>query len=66
MPLFEVHRSFVLSSRVLHAEETPILLLDPGSCMWACARGALDTRHGVVYDFCPGRGGRRAKECLKG
>src|SRR6058998_2348417 len=26
MPLFEAHRSFVLGSRVLHADETPIAL----------------------------------------
>ena len=30
MPLDEAHRQFVLSSRVAHADETPIGLLDPG------------------------------------
>jgi transposase len=30
-PLFEAHRDFVLGSRVLHADETPVALLDPGA-----------------------------------
>src|SRR2546427_283866 len=48
MPLYEAHRGFVLGSRVLHADETPIALLDPGrgktrkAFMWAYARGAFD------------------------
>jgi transposase len=72
MPLFEAHRSFVLSSRVLHADETPISLLDPGrgktkkAYMWAYARGAFDPEPGVVYDFCAGRGGQYPKELLTG
>ena len=72
MPLFEAHRRFVLGSRVLHADETPISLLDPGrgktkkAYMWAYARGAFDPDPGVVYDFCPGRGGHHAREFLTG
>jgi len=72
MPLFEAHRSFVLGSRVLHADETPIALLDPGrgktkkAYMWAYARGAFDPELGVVYDFCAGRGGQYPKELLTG
>jgi transposase len=70
MPLFEAHRSFVLGSRVLHADETPISLLDPGrgktkkAYMWAYARGAFDPEPGVVYHFCAGRGGQYPKEFL--
>ena len=30
-PLYEAHRRFVLSAAVLHADETPVPLLDPGS-----------------------------------
>ena len=72
MPLFEAHRGFVLGSRVLHADETPIALLDPGrgktkkAYMWAYARGAFDPDPGVVYDFCCGRAGHHAKEFLAG
>jgi len=72
MPLYEAHRAFVLASRVLHADETPIALLDPGggktrkAYMWAYARGAFDPEPGVVYDFRPGRGGKYPFEFLQG
>lgn len=72
LPLFDAHRAFVLSSRVLHADETPIGLLDPGAgktkkaYMWAYARGAFEDKPGVVYDFCEGRGGKYPHEFLKG
>jgi hypothetical protein len=62
----------VLGSRVLHADETPIALLDPGggktrkAYMWAYARGAFDRHPGVIYDFCVGRGSKHPFEFLKG
>ena len=62
IPLFEVHRDWVLQSAVLHADETPVRMLDPGAgktrkaYVWANARGAFDATPGVVYDFCLGRG----------
>ncbi|MGJ7512408.1 IS66 family transposase [Variovorax sp. GT1P44] len=61
-PLFDVHKRFVLSCRVLHADETPVALLDPGAgktrraYMWAYARSWHDAVPGVAYDFCLGRG----------
>jgi transposase len=72
LPLYEAHRDFVLSSRIVHADETPIALLDPGAgktkkaYMWAYARGVFDPEPAVVYDFCPGRGGKYPAEFLKG
>ena len=72
MPLYDAHRVFVLGSRVVHADETPIALLDPGggktrrAYMWAYARGAFEPEPGVVFDFCAGRGGKYATEFLKG
>ena len=30
-PLFDVHREFILGADVLHADETPVRLLDPGA-----------------------------------
>lgn len=72
MPLHEAHRTFVLGSRVVHADETPISLLDPGrgktkkAYMWAYARGAFEPEKGVVFDFCAGRGGKYPHEFLKG
>lgn len=61
-PLFVAQKRFVLSAKVLHADETPVAMLDPGAgktkraYVWAYARGAFDAVPGVVYDFCLGRG----------
>jgi transposase len=61
-PLWDAHKRFVLGTRVLHADETPVAMLDPGAgktkraYVWAYARGAFDPLPGVVYDFCLGRG----------
>ncbi len=61
-PLYDAHKHFVLGVRVLHADETPVAMLDPGAgktkkaYVWAYARGAFDPTPGVVYDFCLGRG----------
>jgi transposase len=62
LPLYEVHKRFVLSGPVLHADETPVSMLDPGAgktkraYIWAYARGELDEQRGVIYEFCLGRG----------
>ena len=70
-PLYEAHRAFVLGSRIVHADETPISLLDPGAgktkkaYMWAYARGAFEPEPGVVFDFCLGRGGKYPSAFLK-
>ena len=61
-PLFDLLRRFVLSCPVLHADETPLRLLDPGAgktkkvYVWAWARSHHDPHPGVVYEFCLGRG----------
>ncbi len=61
-PLFEAQRRFVLGCRVLHADETPVPLLDPGAgktkkaYIWAWARSHHDPHPGVIYEFCLGRG----------
>ena len=61
-PLYETHKRFVLSCPVLHADETPVAMLDPGAgktkraYIWAYARGELDAQRGVIYEFCLGRG----------
>ena len=71
-PLCDAHRAFVLGSRVVHADETPIGLLDPGggktkkAYMWAYARGVFESEPGVVFDFCAGRGGQYPCAFLKG
>jgi transposase len=61
-PLFDLLRRFILSCPVLHADETPLPLLDPGAgktkkaYVWAWARSHHDPHPGVVYEFCLGRG----------
>ena len=55
-PLYEAHKRFVLGCTVLHADETPVAMLDPGSgktkraYVWAYARGELDAQRGVIYE----------------
>jgi transposase len=72
LPLYEVHRAFVLGAGVLHADETPVNMLDPGAgktkkaYVWAYARGAFDATPAVAYDFCLGRGAKYPAEFLKG
>lgn len=71
-PLFEALRQFVLSANIVHADETPVQLLDPGAgktkraYVWAYARGAFDAQPGVVYEFCPGRGAKYPAKFLQG
>jgi transposase len=61
-PLYDAHKRFVLGCAVLHADETPVAMLDPGAgktrraYVWAYARGELDAQAGVIYEFCLGRG----------
>ena len=61
-PLYDAHRRFILSCAVLHADETPVPLLDPGTgktkkaYVWAYARSWHDAHPGVIYEFCLGRG----------
>jgi transposase len=61
-PLYEAHKRYVLSCPVVHADETPVAMLDPGAgktkraYIWAYARGELDAQRGVIYEFCLGRG----------
>ena len=69
-PLYEALREFVLSARVLHADETPVAMLDPGAgktrkaYVWAYARGAFDCVPGVIYDFAVSRAARHLIELL--
>ena len=72
MPLYEAHRKFVLSAAVVHADETPVNMLDPGSgrtkraYIWAYARSGFDVSPGVVYDFCVGRAAKYPVAFLSG
>jgi transposase len=72
LPLFDAHREFVLGAQVLHADETPVRMLDPGAgkttkaYVWAYARGEHDPVPGVIYDFCAGRGAKYPMAFLGG
>ncbi len=56
---------------MLHADETPVRLLDPGAgktakaYVWAYASGEHDGTPGVIYDFCTGRGSKYPANFLK-
>ena len=71
-PLYDVHKRFVLGCRVLHADETPVAMLEPGAgktrraYVWAYARSRHDATPGVVYDFCLGRGAQYPVAFLAG
>jgi len=71
-PLYEAHKQFILTCGVLHADETPVALLDPGAgktkraYVWAYARGQFDATPGVIYEFCAGRGAQYPIEFLRG
>ena len=71
-PLYDAHRAFVLGAQVLHADETPVRMLDPGAgkttkaYVWAYARGEHDPVPGVIYDFCAGRGAKYPMAFLDG
>lgn len=71
-PLFDAHHDFVLSAPVLHADETPVRMLSPGTgktakaYVWAYARGEHDGTPGVIYDFCTGRGSKYPAQFLAG
>ena len=70
-PLYDAHRAFVLRAKVLHADETPVRMLQPGAgttlkaYVWAYARGEHDGTRGVIYDFCTGRGSRYPADFLR-
>ena len=67
-PLVGVLRSELLTHPVLHADETPVAMLDPGAGKTKRAylfayRTAIDNPI-VVFDFCISRSGRHAKDFL--
>jgi len=67
-PLVDALRVEVLSHRVLHADETPVKMLKPGTgsthraYLWAYAPGVFEGLKAVIYDFTEGRAGVHARE----
>lgn len=69
-PLAEALHQQLLAQPVLHADETPVAMLDPGAgktkraYLWANSVGAHDPFKAVVYDFADSRAGRHAQAFL--
>lgn len=69
-PLVDALKADSLTHRVVHADETPVQMLQPGhgkthrAYLWAYAAGAFEDTKAVVYDFCASRAGENAKAFL--
>lgn len=69
-PLVDALQRCVLEHRVLHADETPVQMLDPGrgktkkAYLWAYAPGKFEPLKAVVYEFHDGRAGEFARQFL--
>jgi transposase len=71
-PLGDALRALLKNRSVLHADETPMPTLRPGtgkthrSYLWAYGTTPYDPDPIVVYDFAPGRSGEHARAFLDG
>lgn len=69
-PLVDALKTEILSHSVMHADETPVQMLKPGTkkthraYLWAYAPGAFEELKAVVYDFCESRAGEHARTFL--
>jgi len=69
-PLVEAQKGILLGRKVLHADETPVAMLDPGAgktkraYVWSYCTTAYDAIQGVVYDFAESRAGQHARDFL--
>ena len=69
-PLVDALKADLLAHPVLHADETPVAMLDPGAgkthraYLWSYSVGAFDPIKAVVYDFADSRAGRHAQAFL--
>lgn len=69
-PLVDAMRAELLAQHVLHADETPIAMLDPGAgkthraYLWTYCSTALQPTKLVVFDFAEGRASRYPAEFL--
>ena len=69
-PLVDALKSEILTYSVLHADETPVPMLKPGTgkthkaYLWAYAPTAFEDLKAVIYDFCETRAGEHARTFL--
>ncbi|OXR47970.1 hypothetical protein PuT2_15005 [Pusillimonas sp. T2] len=71
-PLLDRLKMWLLEDEVLHADETPVRQLDPGTgktrkaYLWAYRNNALGDRPPIiVFDYQPGRGGQYPRDFLR-
>jgi len=71
-PLVDALRTMLLERAVLHADETPVAMLDPGkgrthrAYLWSYSSTQFDEMRAVVYDFADSRAGMHPKVFLAG
>ena len=69
-PLVDALKTEMLTYPVLHADETPVAMLDPGkgkthrAYLWSYSIGAFEPIKAVIYDFTDSRAGKHAQEFL--
>ena len=69
-PLVDAMKADLLRLPVLHADETPVAMLAPGTgkthraYLWAYASGAFETMRAVVYDYTESRSGQHPRTFL--
>ena len=69
-PLVDALRQVMLEQKVLHADETPLPMLDPTkgkthrAYLWAYATSSYAPVQAVIYDFCESRAGEHARNFL--
>jgi transposase len=70
LPLVEALKAELLANPVLHADETPVAMLDPGAgkthraYLRSYSLGAFEPIKAVVYDFAESRAGKHAQAFL--
>jgi transposase len=71
-PLVDALREALIQQPVLHADETPVPMLDPGkkkthqAYVWAYASTQRSPLQAVIYEFAPSRAGKHARAFLQG
>ena len=69
-PLVEAMQTDLLQQTVLHADETPVQMLDPGAgktkraYLWAYRSGPSSEKKAVIFDFCTNRNGEHPRRFL--
>jgi transposase len=72
LPLVVALKEAILAHRIVHADETPVKMLDPGAgkthraYLWCYSPGAFESVKAVVYDFTESRAAKHAEAFLQG